>query len=217
MEKTMTPQEMSFLEAVVQGFRKYFDFKGRARRTEYWCWTLFTITVNIIATIIDGEEGGVWSALAGLILFIPGLSVTVRRLHDIGRSGWWLGGYYLICIIATTGLIVWAVSNGVSNYPDIPDSSGFTLQLVLAVLLYILAIAVFGFTMLVWYCTPGTIGPNKYGEDPKYTLIPAKEESPISTEEVPINTTEETSINAEEESPTSTEEAPLPKAPRRNL
>lgn len=178
-----TEQHMSFLEAITQGFRKCFDFTGRARRTEYWYWALFAIIVNVITTIIDGEEGGVLSALAGLILFIPGLSVTVRRLHDIGRSGWWLGGYYLICVIATAGLIVWAASNGVSNYPDIPDSSGFTLQLVLAILLYILAIAVFGFTMLVWYCTPGTIGPNKYGEDPKYiekTEEPTTEEPTIA-------------------------------------
>lgn len=162
-------QNMSFLEAVTQGFRKSFDFKGRARRSEYWYWTLFAIIVNVAVTILDGGEDGVLAALAGLILFIPGLSVTVRRLHDINRSGWWLAGYYLTILATTICLVVWAASNGVSNYPDIPNSSDFTLQLVLAILLYILAIAGFGFTMLVWYCTAGTIGPNKYGEDPKYT------------------------------------------------
>lgn len=178
-----TVQNMSFTEAIAQGFRKSFDFTGRARRTEYWYWTLFAIIANAVAAILDGGEEGLLTMLVSLILFIPGLSVTVRRLHDIGRSGWWLGGYFLISVIATAGLIVWAVSNGVSNYPDIPDSSGFTLQLVLAILLYILAIAVFGFTMLVWYCTPGTIGPNKYGEDPKYiekTEEPTTEEPTIT-------------------------------------
>lgn len=209
MEKTMTTQEMGFLEAVIQVFRKAFSFKGRARRTEYWYWTLFTILVNTIATIADGETDGVLAALAGLILFIPGLSVTVRRLHDIDRSGWWLGGYYFITIIATACLIVWAVSNGVGNYPDIPDSSNFTLKLMIAVLLYILAIAAFGFIMLAWYCTPGTIGSNKYGEDPKHIMAPIEEDKPISTEETPIN--------AEEESPISPEETPLPKDKRRNL
>ena len=178
-----TVQNMSFTEAIAQGFRKSFDFKGRARRTEYWYWTLFAIIVNVVAAILDGGEEGLLTMLVSLILFIPGLSVTVRRLHDIGRSGWWLGGYFLISVIATVWIAVWAVNNGVSNYPDIPDSSGFTLQLVLAILLYILAIAVFGFTMLVWYCTPGTIGPNKYGEDPKYiekTEEPTTEEPTIT-------------------------------------
>ena len=172
-----TVQNMSFIEAIAQGFRKSFDFKGRARRTEYWYWTLFAIIANAVAAILEGGEEGLLAMIVSLILFIPGLSVAVRRLHDIGRSGWWLGGYFLISVVATVWIAVWAVNNGVSNYPDAPDSSSLTLQLIFVLLLYILAIAGLGFTMLVWYCTPGTIGPNRYGEDPKYI---EKSEAPLT-------------------------------------
>ena len=87
-----TVQNMSFIEAIAQGFRKSFDFKGRARRAEYWYWTLFAIIANAVAAILDGGEEGLLAMLVSLILFIPGLSVAVRRLHDIGRSGQTLSG-----------------------------------------------------------------------------------------------------------------------------
>lgn len=94
---------MSFTEAVKAGFDNYANFNGRASRPEYWWWFLFAILVSIAANIIDAILGtGVLSILAGLALFLPGLAVGVRRLHDTNRSGWWL----LIGLIPLIGLIV---------------------------------------------------------------------------------------------------------------
>ncbi|QNM86393.1 DUF805 domain-containing protein [Polaribacter pectinis] len=88
----------------------YADFKGRARRKEYWMFVLFQMIFAIVAMILDSVLGLSFSpeipygwiyVLFGLATFIPGLAVAVRRLHDIGKSGWW----YLIAIIPLIGTI----------------------------------------------------------------------------------------------------------------
>ncbi len=107
---------MGFTEAIQSGFRNYVTFSGRASRSEYWYWVLFSILASIGGEILDAITGG-----AGLInlavalgLFLPALSVAVRRLHDVDRSGWW----YLIILIPLIGLIVlivWFVTRGTSG------------------------------------------------------------------------------------------------------
>ncbi len=97
----MTPS-MSFFKAIGTCFRKYFDFSGRARRSEYWYWYLFNILIGFVAGFISGlfslTADSVSDAIllsnidriVSLLLFIPSLAVTVRRLHDIGKSGWYI-------------------------------------------------------------------------------------------------------------------------------
>ena len=94
-------QNVSFGEAIKTCFSKYADFSGRARRSEFWYWTLFSFLVGIILAWIP-----VLGQIICLAFFVPGLAVSVRRLHDIGRSGWW----YLLCFVPIVGpiiLIVW--------------------------------------------------------------------------------------------------------------
>jgi uncharacterized membrane protein YhaH (DUF805 family) len=102
---------MSFQDAVRTCLQqKYVDFSGRARRSEYWYFFLFTIIVGFVAGIIDsilGTRGtaggtGLVGAITSLALLLPGLGVAVRRLHDTGRSGWWL----LIGLVPIVGAIV---------------------------------------------------------------------------------------------------------------
>ncbi|MBU2949924.1 DUF805 domain-containing protein [Tamlana agarivorans] len=79
--------------------KQYADFKGRARRKEFWMFLLFSFLVSAVASILDNVLGltfkdyggnGPILGLYSLFVLIPGLAVTVRRLHDIGKSGWWL-------------------------------------------------------------------------------------------------------------------------------
>lgn len=94
----------------LEGFRKFFDFSGRARRKEYWIFCLISLFVSFIAGFIDGFTGtfnedtgfGFLSAFYAVIAFIPTCSVTVRRLHDTGRSGWWT----LLIIIPLAGVLL---------------------------------------------------------------------------------------------------------------
>ncbi len=103
---------MSIGQAVSSVFSKYATFSGRARRSEYWWWYVFVTVIGIIANVIDRSAGltfgdatyaGGWIAgIAGLLLFLPTFAVFVRRLHDTGRSGWWL----LLGFIPLIGAIV---------------------------------------------------------------------------------------------------------------
>jgi len=96
---------MTFTEAIKDGFDHYTKFDGRAGRPAYWWWFLFGILVSIGANIIDRgilDGAAVVSSIAGLALLLPGLSVSIRRLHDTGHSGWWI----LIIFIPIIGFIV---------------------------------------------------------------------------------------------------------------
>jgi uncharacterized membrane protein YhaH (DUF805 family) len=96
--------------------RQYADFTGRARRTEFWMFTLVNIGVSLVLALIDnfvigtsatgfGVLGGIYS----LAVLVPSLAVGARRLHDTGRSGWW----QLIAIIPIIGwimlIVFWAL------------------------------------------------------------------------------------------------------------
>ncbi|WP_339149498.1 MULTISPECIES: DUF805 domain-containing protein [unclassified Sutcliffiella] len=80
----------------LEGFRNYFNFSGRARRKEYWIFTLgnfviFWVVAILLITIFPNNDtpGVIFILVYGVVMFLPTISITVRRLHDIGRSGWW--------------------------------------------------------------------------------------------------------------------------------
>jgi len=96
---------ISLISAIKLGFRRYFDFSGRSTRAEYWWWTLFIFTVSLVTVDMPGLY-----LLFFLVTFIPSLSVGVRRLHDINKSGWWLLLILLSwLIIPIIVLFVWYV------------------------------------------------------------------------------------------------------------
>ena len=89
-----------------KGLRNYTNFSGRARRKEYWYFLLIQTGLMIIAMILDTiifDTGvGLFYILVALGLFIPNLAVTIRRLHDTNRSGWWI----LISLIPLLGILL---------------------------------------------------------------------------------------------------------------
>lgn len=71
--------------------QKYADFNGRARRSEFWYFFLFNFIVNIIGEIIDAALGNqIIGIVLGLAILVPGIAVAVRRMHDVGKSGWFV-------------------------------------------------------------------------------------------------------------------------------
>ena len=82
---------MGLQEAVRTCFAKYFDFEGEASRPEFWWFFLFVAAVNFALAIVSHTLSGVF----GLVIFVPLLAVTVRRLHDANRSGWWLLSWFV--------------------------------------------------------------------------------------------------------------------------
>jgi len=103
---------MNLFESIASGFRHYVNFRGRALRSQYWWWTLFVSVVAIVANVIQNATNIDWLfAVVALALFLPGLSVAIRRLHDTNRRGWWI----LIGLIPIVGwiiLFIWYVSKG---------------------------------------------------------------------------------------------------------
>tara|TARA_R110001599_G_scaffold8651_5_gene41991 strand:- start:20435 stop:20818 length:384 start_codon:yes stop_codon:yes gene_type:complete len=89
---------------------KYAMFGGRARRKEYWYFVLFNLLASIILGVVDGITGtysedaglGLLGGIYALAVFIPSIAVAMRRLHDTGRSGWWL----LLALIPILGFLV---------------------------------------------------------------------------------------------------------------
>lgn len=100
--------------------KQYTDFSGRARRKEYWMFVLFNVIFAIIAAILDNALGiaikgigyGPIYGLYALVVLLPGLGVAVRRLHDVGKSGWMIL-VVLIPIIGAIWLLVLLVSDSV--------------------------------------------------------------------------------------------------------
>ncbi|WP_309043622.1 DUF805 domain-containing protein [Marinobacter sediminicola] len=94
----------------LQVLKKYAIFNGRARRAEYWWFVLFNIIISLALGAIDGVTGtfspeaglGLLGGLYTLAVLLPSLAVTVRRLHDTGRSGWW----FLMVFVPLIGAIV---------------------------------------------------------------------------------------------------------------
>ena len=77
---------MNFIDSIKSGFRNYATFSGRASRSEYWWWTLFTLLVTAAAS----GFGDALSSLVSVALFLPSIAVGVRRMHDTDHRGWWV-------------------------------------------------------------------------------------------------------------------------------
>ena len=111
----------------LQALKKYADFSGRARRREYWFFVLFNIIISVVLSVCDVVLGtysaaasvGILSGIYTLAVLIPGIAVTVRRLHDTGRSGWWL----LIALVPIVGWIVLLIFMLIDSQPA-PNAYG---------------------------------------------------------------------------------------------
>jgi uncharacterized membrane protein YhaH (DUF805 family) len=109
---------MGFKEAISSGFQNYVGFSGRAARSEYWYWVLFIVLLSIVALLIDLTVFGFnttgvnpISVIVSLATLLPNLAVSIRRLHDIDRVGWWIF-LVLIPLIGAIVLIYWACLRG---------------------------------------------------------------------------------------------------------
>jgi uncharacterized membrane protein YhaH (DUF805 family) len=109
---------MTFGQAISSGFQNYVNFSGRASRSAYWYWTLFAVLVSIASRVLDlalfpGLDTSPINSLVGLALFLPGLAIAVRRLHDLDRTGWWL--LIILTVIGMILILVWFCMRGTTG------------------------------------------------------------------------------------------------------
>lgn len=108
----MSPEYVGFADAVKLFFSNYANFKGRSTRSEYWWWSLAVfITSFVLMMSLMFVEGVVVYLIAGvmvlylLAIVVPNIALSIRRLHDVGKSGWW----FLINLVPFVGGIVFFV------------------------------------------------------------------------------------------------------------
>lgn len=148
------PDVAGFTDAVFSCFAKYARFRGRANRAEYWYFFLFLIIIGLVLSILDSSVRGpmknMLSTIGSLATLLPSIAVSVRRMHDLDKSGFYvLLGYigYLLFIAAAVVLVAAKLKN-------VPSDLSNPLMIA-------------GCALIVWqlvlYCLPGTPGPNRYG------------------------------------------------------
>lgn len=108
----------SFVDAIKRFFLKYVKFSGRASRSEYWWAVLFLFIVAIVLSFIDQalfqKDDTILDTIWSLAIFVPSISIAVRRLHDSNKSGWWLLLPIGLVVVGTVILIVIAISGGLT-------------------------------------------------------------------------------------------------------
>ena len=160
---------LTFGEAIYSALIKnYVNFSGRARRSEYWYFSLFDVIVGIITYFTPSPTIEVWGqpvsllyCLYCLVSFLPMLAVSVRRLHDIGKSGWNILTLYLISFLTIPIFVIFA-------------SSPFI------VLGWTVGFIIFGIQMLIWLCRDSE-EENDYGPSPKYKQVLQSKPTPKPT------------------------------------
>ena len=158
---------MSFLEAVKACFKKYATFRGRARRSEYWWFYLFTALGGLVSTVLDSLFVNntlfpVFGIILNLAVILPSLAVSVRRLHDTNRSGWYIllpfaGAVVFVASIAITGAA--ATASGI-------ELGGGTGAII--VIFGVLLMLGFSIYLLYLFIKDSDPGPNRFGPSPKY-------------------------------------------------
>ena len=135
------------VKQIIENFRRiltdhYADFHGRTARAEFWHYILVYLVISILLDILGIR---LLSTVVGLALLVPTLAITVRRLHDVGKSGWLV----LIPIV-----------------PTFLTLSLFYLSWLLGVI-FALATVLCSAYLIYLYVLPGMVGPNQFGPDPK--------------------------------------------------
>lgn len=166
--------QLGFGEAVKLASSRLSDFKGRSRRSEFWWWMLVVLVGNFILSsfVADLLVGG----LVSIVVMFTALSITVRRLHDTGRSGVWV---YISYVLGAIGQIVTGTSSVMAEYMNIAssgnvdrlmafceDNAGDFIMIVLLGLVWLLSCLI----VFIMVLMDGNLEPNKYGSSPKYVL-----------------------------------------------
>jgi uncharacterized membrane protein YhaH (DUF805 family) len=165
MNTNMTPVDWAKRPII----EKYADFSGRAPRAEYWWYFLALVVAFVVVSIVESIVGlkgmilGLYGPLTVLLwaaTIVPGIAVGVRRLHDTGRSGWWILlpiiPYFLAFVLGGAAMMG-AAAGG--------SSAGMMAGAGIAGIFLILG-AICAIILLVFMVLPGTPGENRYGVNP---------------------------------------------------
>ena len=158
---------LTFGEAIYSALIKnYVNFSGRARRSEYWYFMLFDVLIGIITYFTPSPTIEIWGqpvsllyCLYCLVFFLPVLAVSVRRLHDIDKSGWNILMLYIAPYLTILIFVAFATSP-------------------FFILVWLVALVIYAIIMIIWMCRDSTEEENEYGLSPKYKQVPLSKPTP---------------------------------------
>lgn len=170
--------DFSFMGCVSSCFRQYAVFSGRSTRKEIWSFSIFSVLLQIVLSILSL---GSLNSLAGLLLLLPSLAVSVRRLHDTGRSGWhvfWsnvipfiglmLVFFALVAVLGAAAVMQMTMTHETMS-AELPEFSGLAFGVLAAGCLTLLVGGIYAlYVYLVAFFFDSEKGTNKYGPSPKY-------------------------------------------------
>lgn len=173
---------MDPVTAVKTCFKKYFDFKGRARRSEFWWFVLFVVIVSTVLSYFGMLLPGIgYVSLAfSLAVLIPELAALCRRLHDTNHRGWWVAlmallvaGYYgTFAALIGSNMEAMASSTSMGDMMEMAEEMANSVQsspaLATTMVLCSLGILVLGIILIIFAARDSHWGANKYGASPKY-------------------------------------------------
>ena len=179
-----TRPTMTLPDAVKQVIRKYAEFRGRATRAEFWWWELGVLIAgfalgSVDASIASFGGGNAYSPLGavfGLATFLPSLAVAVRRLHDIGKSGWWLVGFCAAGIFGWIPIAAGLTVAAINGLFDSVWSQATIVPLLLGIGIALVTWLVLVVWYVLWLVRQGQTGHNRFGPDPR--ALDAPEPSP---------------------------------------
>jgi uncharacterized membrane protein YhaH (DUF805 family) len=178
-------ERLSPIGWAIRPLKRYAEFSGRSSRAEFWWFFLFAtifyaavtfLLMRSVASMVPSQPSdpanavnfansgmGILMSISGLLwlaLLCPMIAVQVRRLHDLNRSGWWIGGFWLL-YLAYLGLTFSMVVSGLRTPGAAAQMGGFAAAGIVAISLFVYSIV-----LLVFFCLRGTTGANRYGDDP---------------------------------------------------
>lgn len=158
---------MNFTEAIKSVlWTNYKNFSGRARRSEYWYYVLFSILASVVLTLITAfiPQLGLLTGLFSLYIIIPNYAVTVRRLHDVGKSGKLILISIALAVLAIGFILAGMGSEAFSDHPNLTNAN--TTLVGVGGLFYLVDL-IYGLYLLYLSIKDSDYGDNKYGPNPK--------------------------------------------------
>lgn len=157
---------LSFTEAIKSAISKICQFKGRARRSEYW-WTMLAI---YIVDFVLAPFLGIFGLIINVITLYMTFPLTFRRLHDSGKSGWWWGAGAIIAVAMLISLaydLYSSLSSGIM-FKDLKEIYTTIFTYLAKYYIWLIIISIYQIIMFIFMFLDSQPFKNKYGESPKY-------------------------------------------------
>ena len=170
---------MNPVESVVTCIKKYFIFKGRARRSEFWWFALAIVLLNFLSSFLGFVVPAVSLVISicVILLFIPNVAALTRRLHDANHSGWWVASL-LICLVGYMASYAYLLGPNIDSFTNTADPFALAERIAESIqsspiVATIMACCSFGafilfIITLIFALQDSKWGENKYGPSPKY-------------------------------------------------